>query len=343
MTTSSAMPRPPARLTLRRPEDLFAAAPVLLGFWPEQSVVLMTFGARHPFHARIDLPPTVAGSAVVRRQLAAALLGPALRHGADQVVLLYYAEDSAPAEAAHRTLRRACRRSGLEVLAALATDGTHYRDLEHRVPAARSRRHPVDVSAHPFVVEAIVDGRLAHRTRADLVSSVDQNPAAAEAVASALRSGRHAEDGVPASDSAVREAGAWVAHAVRDLVADETPPGDDDLAHLLWVMQAPRVRDAAWSTITRASAQEHVRLWSGVVRRAPESLVAAPAALLGWAAWQAGDGALAWIAVDRCTRASPGYRMAALLASLLQDAVPPAAWQGGPAWDRGLPERWATF
>lgn len=335
MTTT---PRPTAALTVRGPEDFLAAAPVLLGFWPEESVVLMTFGAHHPFHARTDLPPLAAQDPTVHRELTEMLLEPAVRHGASHVVLLYYADDPPAAEAVHRSLRRACRRSGLVVLSALLADRTHYRDLLHPDPAGRRRRVPYDVSAHPFVVEALVSGRLAHRSRSDLVASLDPDPTGATAVSAALVAGRFADAGVPTSGREIRQAGEWVQHAVRDLVADEVVPGDADLAHLLWVMQAARVRDAAWSDIAGDNAEAHVRLWTDAVRRAPDALVAAPAALLGWAAWQSGDGALAWVAVDRCTRAESGYRMAEQLASILQAAVPPQSWEGGFAWDEGLPE-----
>ena len=48
-------------LTARTPEDVIAAVPLVLGFVPEESVVMLTFGGRHTFHARLDLP--AAGSA----------------------------------------------------------------------------------------------------------------------------------------------------------------------------------------------------------------------------------------------------------------------------------------
>jgi hypothetical protein len=335
MTTT---PRSTASLTVRGPADLLAAAPVLLGFWPEESVVLMTFGARHPFHARVDLPPLAAQRPAVGRELADALLRPARRHGATHVVLLYYADEPVAVEAVHRSLRRACRRLGLAVITALLVDRTHFRDLEAADPAERLRRCPYDVGGHPFVLEALVSGRLTHRSRADLVASLDPDPAAAAVVTAALLSGRYADAGVPTSGRAVRDAGEWVHHAVHDLVADDALPDDADLARLLWVMQSARVRDAAWSHITGRTAEAHVRLWTDAVRRAPDALLAAPAALLGWAAWQAGDGALAWVAVDRCTGAEPGYRMAAQLATILQGAVPPQTWRGGFAWDKGLPD-----
>jgi hypothetical protein len=70
-----------------------------------------------------------------------------------------------------------------------------------------------------------------------------------------------------------------------------------------------------------------VDLWRDVVRRAPLDLLAAPAALLGFAAWLSGDGALAWCAVDRCRQAEPGYSLAGLLADALAGAVPPSSWR----------------
>ena len=83
--------------------------------------------------------------------------------------------------------------------------------------------------------------------------------------------------------------------------------------------------------MTRADAPRHVELWSDLVRRAPADLVAPAAALLGFAAWLAGHGALAWCAVDRCEADDPGYRLAGYLAEALAQAVPPSVWdETGP-------------
>jgi hypothetical protein len=69
-----------------------------------------------------------------------------------------------------------------------------------------------------------------------------------------------------------------------------------------------------------------VELWRDVVRRCPTELLAAPASLLAFAAWLAGDGALAWCALDRCALADPDYRMAGLVAHTLEQALPPSVW-----------------
>jgi hypothetical protein len=111
-------------------------------------------------------------------------------------------------------------------------------------------------------------------------------------------------------------------------VAAGTSPDDQEVARLLRGMLETTVRDAAWDPITRETSREHVRFWSDVLRRGPTPLVAAPAALLAFAAWQSGQGALAWCALDRCAEADPDYPLAELIATALQRAVPPDAWEG---------------
>ena len=64
-----------------------------------------------------------------------------------------------------------------------------------------------------------------------------------------------------------------------------------------------------------------------MVRRSPEELVAPAAGLLAFAAWLAGDGALAWCAVDRSLRSDPDHTLAQLVAQALEGAVPPSAWR----------------
>lgn len=337
MTTSRGTPgawRPaPTNLIAHGPEDVLAMVPVLLGFWPEEDVVMLTFGADRPFHARIDLPPLEAQTPELLAEVEDLLLGPAREHRAQQVVLLYVTTDPQAGLAAHQALREGCRRSGLPVVMALVADGERFWELGRPLGGGT----PYDVSAHPFVVEALVSGRITHRTRAELVASLEPDPDAVAAVQSALATGGLVEHDLPVDGRSIRREGRWVERRVAELVRASVAPTDDEVARLLWVMQAVRVRDAAWSLIRRDNAAAHVRFWSAVVCRAPDALVAAPAALLGWASWQAGDGARAWAAADRCLRVAPDYAMAEYLARLLQHAVPPDSWEGGFDWALGLP------
>jgi hypothetical protein len=70
--------------------------------------------------------------------------------------------------------------------------------------------------------------------------------------------------------------------------------------------------------------EAHQRMWLDVTRRAQPGYVAAPAALLAFVAWQAGDGALANVALDRALHDDPGYSMALLLRQVISAGTPPS-------------------
>ena len=334
MTTHSELS---TRHVVRTPEDLLAIAPVVIGFWPEESVVMLTFGAPRPFHARVDLPPLAEQTPDVLEGLAEALVEPAHRHGVQAIVMIYLTAEHAAASAAHRVLRRAAHAARIRVVTAVSADGSRYREMVGPFASSPGPAVAYDVSAHPFVVEALVSGRLEHPTRTHMVAALATDETAAAKVREALRTSGIAEDGPPYDGPTVRAHGCWVEELVRDGVRHGRAPSDVEAARLLWVMQSVRVRDAAWSLITASTATAHERWWTAVLARTPEELVPAPAILLGWSCWQAGNGARAWAAVDRCCAVDPGYSLAGHLSSILNNAVPPEIWEGGFDWTLGLP------
>ena len=313
----------PMTLTARGPEDVLAMVPVVLGFVPEDSLVMLTFGAAQSFHARVDLPPDSAAL----REVVGALLDPAVRHGVRRVLLVAYTPDLRLAERVTGRVRDAFERRRIEVIGRLVADGRCWWPLPREEGAPGT---PYDVSAHRFAAEAVLRGLVTHGSRADLSATLAAVP---EGVAEVTRS----LAGRSGPDQPVAEAG-WAAATVRRCVADGTTLPAGDTARLLTGLRDLSVRDAAWTTLTRADAVRHVAFWTDVVRRSPTSHVAAPAALLGFAAWVSGQGALAWCAVDRCREGDPGYRLAGLLADSLAGALPPSAWDAVRAGsDPGLP------
>src|SRR5207302_9893872 len=96
-------------------------------------------------------------------------------------------------------------------------------------------------------------------------------------------------------------------------------------AWLARVLTRLRVRDDAWARMDPAHHDAHRRLWADLIRRAQPGYAAAPACLLAVTAWQAGEGALANIALDRALADTPGYSMALLLRDLLDAGAPPSA------------------
>jgi hypothetical protein len=304
--TSPTSPAPRAtRFTTRTPEDVLAVVPVVLGFEPRESVVMLTFGGDETFHARVDLPPPPEADEAVDQ-----LLEPALRHRVTRVLFVVYADDGPAARAVLRRLRPAFGRAGIDVVEVFrAHDGRWFAPGRPGAPAAGV---PYDVGGHLFRAQAVVDGIVVHGSRAELVAALCPSPRAVDEVARAVRRAVPSPPGEIADLVDVRlEAGRFTAV---------------ELARVLLGLLDVEGRDAAWAAMSRDVAALHVRLWTDAVQRAPDDLVAAPAAVLALAAWLAGHGALAWCAVDRCQAVDPGNTLAQLIADMLTNAVPPSAW-----------------
>lgn len=319
----------PTTLTARTPEDLLAAVPVVLGFQPTDSLVMLTFGAPRPFHARVDLP---RGPDAVA-EVVEVLLGPARRHRVRQVVLVAYSADEHAAARVVRALCRAAGAAGIDVVDCVrAHEGRWFSLTPGGRPGVPAGGVAYDVSAHPFAAQSVLDGRVTHRSREELAASLSPDPARVAAVAAAVadlpRWGRE-----PDTEQV------WVAGTLGRLVREGTLPEDVEAARLLTAVRVEEVRDVAWQLMDRNDAVAQVALWTDLLRRAPAGLTAAPAALLGFAAWLAGHGALAWCALDRGEDdgdpSGAGHRdLAGLVAALLERAVPPEDWGEVRSWDR---------
>ncbi|MDZ5620557.1 DUF4192 domain-containing protein [Nocardioides sp. HM23] len=325
----------PMTLHVRCTEDLIAAAPVVLGFRPADSVVMITAGGEHVFHARTSLP-TRADPRTAATDVAQKLIGPARRNGVRRVVFLFYSDDERVVGRVWTALRHGCERARLRIVDAVRVDGRRYYPL-FGDKGLREVGISYDVAGHPFAAQAVLHGIVVEKDRDTVVATVAPDRDAQRAVQAALaRAGLDAAQ-PPHSGTDRRRWGDWLQRVVGDHTARGAVASDDELARIGWCMQDVRVRDAAWALIRRPVADRHQAFWAEAVRRTPEPLVPAPAALLGWAAWQAGHGALAWIAIDRCREVDPDYGVAAILAHCLDQAVPPGAVEADFAWDEGLP------
>jgi hypothetical protein len=283
--------------------------------------VMLTFGARREtFHARIDLPRRFDLSAAT-----APLLAAAERNGVTRTAFILYTPDASLGSYVAAHLRRAFTRIDIQVLALLRADGQRWFDLDRRAVQGRGRRY--DVADHPFAAQSVYEGAVTHTSRAELAASVAAVPDRVQRVVDALpvALGRLGES------QAAAEA-LWVEETITATAREPAPVPLDDAtaARLLVAITDTGLRDVAWSQIRRATASRHVALWTDVLRRTPEEFLAAPGCLLAFAAWQSGQGALAWCALDRCHEAEPENSLALAIAAALERAVPPGAWD-----DRG--------
>lgn len=315
------------------PADLLALVPRLIGFHPEDSVVVITVGAAgEPFHARVDLPSDPRGL----DELAAYLTEVALRHQVGRLATVVYTSDAELAERFAARLLDLCRTGRPEVVCAVRADGRRWWWLPGR---SRDPGTAYDVRSHPLMAEAVLDGTVVLGSRAELEQSlrcsdpeeVGRIARAAADVAHRVASAARSPFGAPAGRHQLVTEGHWVRRRVRRFLDDGARLDTHDAARLLVLTSVSlEVRDVAWAEMTRQNADRHVELWIDLVRRAPRELRAAPAGLLGFAAWLSGRGALAWCAVDRALDAQPGYGLASLLTKTLAGAMPPSAWKPFP-------------
>ena len=293
------------------PEDLLAAVPLVLGFAPEDSLVMLTFAGSHRFHARLDLPAD-PDSSVEREVVVSSMLEPAVRHAVTRVAFVLYTEDRRLSRRLGAALARAFGEAGIEVVDLLrAAKGRWYPAMDP--PTRPSRGRPYDADRHPFRAQAIVAGQVTADSRAALAAGVAPDDDGVAAV-------------IPLVAGARRLAPEAVAALVRRHLEAHTTATDEELADLLVSMRDPERRDRCWTGHGRDAAPALLDFWTDVVRRAPPDLVADPAAVLAFAAWLAGNGALAWCALERCFTAVPGHTLGLLLARALDQAVPPTVW-----------------
>lgn len=301
---------PLAQMTARCPEDLLAFVPVALGFVPEQSIALLTFGPGPSFHARVDLPSDAGHVPVVVE----ALVDPCLRHAVERVVVVLYSHSPSAVRDLADRLESAFAREGIEVLELLCADGRRWFPMVSGRPLHLYDGVPYDVTAHPFAAQAVVAGLVTHTSRDALAATLRPDPGAVSAVSAELAGARP-------------QAPPWIRSLTGRHARRGTVPQAPDLARLLVSVHEPALREAAWCDVRRADAREHVALWTSVLRSAPDDLAAGPAAVLAFAAWLAGHGALAWCAVERALESDPACGLAETVSDLLVAAVPPSLWR----------------
>jgi hypothetical protein len=308
-TQPSPSSSPVTRLRARTPDDIAAFVPLALGFVPERSVVLISVGSPGGMSARVDLPhdPDDVDDVVE------ALVRPARRNGVRDVVVVIYDDDTTVADEAAWALHEELTAAGISVREVLRVHDDHWYAVLPGAPLAAYRGVPFARAEHPFTVQGVFDGRVTHASREALRATIAPDAAAIRATEPAL------------ARAEALPAGA-LARLVRRHVGGATTFSTAELAGVARTLPSGARRDEAWVWLARSEARRAVDLWSDAVRRLPDPYVAGPSAVLAFAAWLLGDGALAWCAVDRCRDVEPTHSLADLVAQLLESATSPDEW-----------------
>jgi hypothetical protein len=328
---------PAARVRAGSPAAVLAVVPYLLGFVPESSIVVIgTEAAKGSVKVtlRYDLPdPADAGIAADIAEHAVAVL--ASQRLAAATIIGYGPEPLVRPLAA--AFRDAVVTGEVDLLEFVRVEGGRYWSYtcgnEACCPAAGT---PFDIGGHAASAVLAGAGTEVLADRAAVAASI--GPLGGIAAESMRQATRRAEQHVVQLLAKVRKSARLGAarhmiateglSAVATMIASYRGGGrylsDYQLAWLTVALKDLRVRDDAWARMDPRHRDAHRRLWIDVVRRAQPGHVAAPASLLAFVAWQAGNGALANVALDRALADNPDYSMALLLRQVISAGAPPS-------------------
>lgn len=317
MTTSSRSDCP-----IDRPGVLIAALPAVLGFVPEQSLVLVTVtDGEMGAVLRADIDEDLRGSLPQLAELAAA-------SGAESAigVLVDGTGASCPMCAdEHQELSQLLSAHldshDVELFAVHVVDRVEAGARWHCADGCGEGGVVEDPSASPLAAAAVLDGRRLYATRSDLVEVVAvMDPARSAALEDVIR-----QVGPIAATRPPAEARADIEHALAcaAIVGNGATLGDDDSARLAWALTDPRVRDPLYALAVGDMAGSAESLWADLARRLPAPWRAEALVLLAFSAYARGDGPLAGISLDAALKCRPDHPMAGMLDRALQSAMRP--------------------
>lgn len=347
------------QITLRGPAELADALPYLMGFHPNDSVVMVALhGGRGRFGGRLRLgiPQSAQEWPSVAEQLAECLVkGSERRGGRPDAIVIFLCQDPADGETGNQTmermrpfaqrLRTACGALDVPVLEALCISGNRY--WSYVCPDARccpAEGNPLAMPGTSVMAAAAtyagiqvrgslreMEARLTPLTRTAGEGQQRALDAAGSAMVPKLLDRESRKDvGSSTLELARRlmdrlgQAPA-AAPSLAD-INDDRLISDEEAASVILGLQDRETRDRAAEWMEGPEADPALRLWRALARRcvAPyEEHAAAPLALAGWVSWSTGDEPAARVALGLALQLDPDYTFAQLLHEACNQGLDP--------------------
>ena len=306
--------------TLTSPHDLLSAIPFVVGFKPDDSIILISVKADSVSMAmRIDFPPSLDDEQI------ALLISHLKRDRADAVLAVFYLPAiSHEASLVIDSLSSAIESDGMQLRESLVVTNNRWRSLlcsdQSCCPEEGS---PLpDIYQSRIAVEQVALGKpLPFENLDELVSSLSPLPEDVELCEqiALIPTIDYEDDPRPLQ----REG----AEAVIDFMADFQAEGlcrDKKLIALVLVRLLDlQVRDFALGSVTEETMTHYFNAWRWLMRIAPSGYVAPVATLFAAVAYERGDGALAQRAIDRVESDDPEYAMLILFRKVFSRAWSP--------------------
>lgn len=340
------MSQPRTRLRVRGPDSLPVVIPHLVGFHPHNSLVILGLvGDPHTvvITIRVDLPPP--GTSITETLAAwSSVLAGLVQARADEAILVVYPDapdnpwlDAEPRPLPHENLLAAMserlREAGIHPCDAVCAVGDRVRsyvcDNEQCCPPQGRMVAGGDVEALRLQAAFVEQGSAPLPSRDALVDQlearVDGDPFRVEINRISDRVFTRQPVGlIERNDRFVTNLREW----------DGDPRNPAAFARLVATVRllvlAIRSRDLLLRALTIERERSLLRVARTVlaeaVRCADPFEVAPLASSLAVCCWVDGDGAAAWVALDRAAAADPDYSLAGLVAAALEQGLPPWTW-----------------
>jgi hypothetical protein len=300
---------------LNRPGALIAALPAVLGFVPEESLVLVTVDRGElGCVMRIDLSDDLFDSVAHVADVAAAARP-------DAAIAVVVDAAGAGCRLCNDDYRQLC----VELRDRLAVHGIELLDF-HVVDkvASNGRWHCLDgswgtvddPSASPLAMAAVLDGRRLYARREELQKVIEiADVAASDALAPAICARADGEVDV------ARGVNDAMTAATRAAAGDEL--SEAVLAGLAHSLTDPQLRDVFYALAVGSRAAEAEALWVTLSRTLPMPWRVEALVLLAFSAYARGDGPLAGVSLEEALRCDAEHRMAGMLDQALQSGLRP--------------------
>lgn len=341
-------PQEPPIVQVHSPSGLWGCLPYLVGFHPDESLVLVFMGPRPRrvvLTLRLDLDIQEARNAngVMSDMLKSTLLR-AQAHGVDiqlvHVVVSSRSAEQLPAAGIVLTTMLTLDGCGIEVGEMFACDGEHmwfYDEWSDEDPFVADG-YPIDQDeADSARFGLVTHGYGFAASRADLERALEPHPDGTFSSRDWQEALTRKAEGLRGSAKAQsRWRRAEEDHIVSSL---SNPTVDGEVAWGLaprWAaaLADARIREPVMFRLlagSRDDAQRRVvataREWlCAATVRCPEEAVPSMASTLAAISWQQGDGAFARIAAERALRADPTNSLGQLIAAASVSGLPPSTW-----------------
>uniref|UniRef100_UPI000D1D0B7A DUF4192 domain-containing protein n=1 Tax=Streptomyces sp. ms184 TaxID=1827974 RepID=UPI000D1D0B7A len=350
------------QITLRGPADLADALPYLMGFYPDDSVVMVALhGGQGRFGGRLRLgiPQAPGEWGPVAEQLAECLVsGSERREGRPDAIVIFLCQDSPDGSSGRLTmerlrpfaqrLRTACGALDVPVLEALClSDGRYWSYCCPDPRCCPDQGNPLAMPGTTVMAAAATYAGVHVRgTLRDMEARLQpwRTPAAVRAQEKALDTAGPGLLPRLLDERARREVATETLGLARRLMdrieeAQPAPPalsdagddqliGSDEAAAVILGLQDRETRDKAAAWMEGPEAQSALRLWRTLARRCVgpyREHAAAPLTLADWVSWSTGDEPGARVALSLALRADPDYTFAQLLHRACNEGLDPEA------------------